>query len=130
MVEDDSFPYEYIFFISTSDPWYGDILIYLQNLKCHASFSREERCKLCVNAKNYLIIGDTLYRRGVDYIFLRCLNHEETERVLNDFHSGACGGHLAWLATAQIFLSCQLVLAHYLQRLCGSCKALSFHHRL
>ena len=29
VVEDDSFPDEYIFLISTSDPWYRDILIYL-----------------------------------------------------------------------------------------------------
>ena len=30
VVEDYSFPDEHIFLISTSDPWYGDILIYLQ----------------------------------------------------------------------------------------------------
>ena len=29
VVEDDSFLDEHIFLISTSDPWYGDILIYL-----------------------------------------------------------------------------------------------------
>ena len=62
VVEDDSFPNEYIFPISTSDPWYIDILVYLQTLKCLASFLREERHKLRVNAKNYLIIGDTLYQ--------------------------------------------------------------------
>ena len=28
-IEEDSFPDEHIFFISTSDPWYGDIVIYL-----------------------------------------------------------------------------------------------------
>ena len=28
-VEDDSFPDEHIFLISTYDPWYEDILIYL-----------------------------------------------------------------------------------------------------
>ena len=62
VVEDDSFPDEHIFLISTSDPWYRDILVYIQTLKCHASFSREDRHKLCVNVKNYLIIIDTLYR--------------------------------------------------------------------
>ena len=29
VIEEDSFPYEHIFLISTSDPWYWDILIYL-----------------------------------------------------------------------------------------------------
>ena len=48
-IEEDSFPDEYIFLISTSDPWYGDILIYLQNLKYPATFSGEERRKhVCI----------------------------------------------------------------------------------
>ena len=104
VVEDDSFPNDYIFLISTSNPWYGDILIYLQNLKYPTAYSREDRRKLRLHAKNYLIIGDTLYRRGVDSVLRRCLTHEEAEIVLNDSHSGACGGHLSGLATAQKIL--------------------------
>ena len=45
-VEEDSFPDEHIFFIATSDPWYRDILIYLQTLKYPAAFLREEGRKL------------------------------------------------------------------------------------
>ena len=62
-IEEDSFPDEHIFLISTSDPWYGNILIYLQTLKCPTSLSWQEQCKLLTHAKNYLIIEDTLYRR-------------------------------------------------------------------
>ena len=82
MVEADSFSDEYIFLISTSYPWYGDILVYLQTLKCHASLSWEDWRKLWVNAKNYLIIDDTLYRRGVDSILRLCLADEEAKHVL------------------------------------------------
>jgi hypothetical protein len=32
-----------IFLISSSDPWYGDILVYLQTLKCPTFASRDER---------------------------------------------------------------------------------------
>ena len=67
-IEEDSFPDEHIFLISTSDPWYGDILIYLQTLKYPAAFSWEEWRKLHLHAKKYLIIGDTLYHRGVDSV--------------------------------------------------------------
>ena len=63
-IEEDSFLDEHIFLISTSNPWYGDILVYIQTLKYPAAFSWEERRKLRLHAKNYLIIGDTLYRRG------------------------------------------------------------------
>ena len=41
-IEGDLFPNEHLFFISTSDPWYGDILVYLQTLKYPAASSREE----------------------------------------------------------------------------------------
>ena len=45
-----------------------------------------------------VIIGDILYRRGVDSILRQCLTLKEVESVLNDCHSGACGGHLSGLA--------------------------------
>ena len=51
-----------------------------------------------------MIVGDTLYRRGIDIVLRRCLTHEEAEKVLNDCHSGACGGHLSCYATAQKIL--------------------------
>ena len=53
---------------------------------------------------NYLIVDNTLYRRGVDSILRRCLNPEEAELVLNDFHRGACGGHLSRISMAQKIL--------------------------
>jgi hypothetical protein len=93
-----------MFFITSSDPWYEDILIYLQTLKCPTSTSHDERRRICHQAKNYLILNDTLYQRGVDCILRRCLTHEEAVIVLNDFHTGACGGHLSGLATTQNIL--------------------------
>jgi hypothetical protein len=93
-----------MFLIASSDPWYGDILIYLQTLKSPTSASRDERRRIRHQAKNYLILDDTLYRRGVDCILRRCLTHEDAIIVLNDFHIGACGGHLSGLETAQKIL--------------------------
>ena len=51
-------------------------------------------------SKNYLIVDNTLYHHGVDSILRHCLTHDEAEVVLNDFHGGACGGHLSRLSTA------------------------------
>jgi hypothetical protein len=92
-----------MFCIASSDPWYGDILIYLQNLKCPTSSSRDKHRWIHHQAKNYLILDDTLYQRGVDCILRRCLTHEEAIIVLNDCHIGACG-NLSGLATAQKIL--------------------------
>ena len=42
-VHEDSFIDEHIFIISTADPWYGDIIIYLQTLKVPTHLSQDER---------------------------------------------------------------------------------------
>ena len=38
-VHEDSFVDEHIFLISTADPWYGDIIVYLQTLKVPSHLS-------------------------------------------------------------------------------------------
>ena len=93
-----------MFLIESSDPWYGDILIYLQTLKFPTSASHDEHWQIRHQAKNYLIVNDTLYRRGVDYILRRCITHEEAVIVLNDCHTGAYDGHLSGLETTQKIL--------------------------
>ena len=97
----DSFPDEFLFLISTTNPWYGDLLIYLQTQRFQLHLSRDDRCRIQHHMKYYIILHDTLYRRGIDSILHQCLTHEEAEHVLNDFHSRACGGHLSGMATAQ-----------------------------
>lgn len=84
---------ESLFLISSSDPWYGDILIYLQTKTFQLDTSRSQQRHIRYQAKDYLIIGDTLYCRGIDTILRRYLTHEEDEKELNDFHSGAYGGN-------------------------------------
>jgi hypothetical protein len=93
-----------MFFITSSNPWYGDILIYLQTLKCPTTSSRDERRRICHQAKNYLIINDTLYQRGVDCILHQCLTHEEAIFVLNDCHTRDFGDHLSRLVIDQNIL--------------------------
>eukprot|EP00253_Pinus_taeda_P008763 PITA_08763 len=95
---------ESLFLISLSDPWYGDILVYLQtqNLRPNTSLSEHQHTQY--QAKEYLIIGNTLYHRGVNTVLRRFLTHEEVKSVLNDCHSGACGGHLSGYAIAKKIL--------------------------
>ena len=64
----DPLPDESLFFISTSDPWYGDILLYLQTQRFQPNISREERRRIRHHSRRYLILDDTLYRRGIDTI--------------------------------------------------------------
>ena len=90
---------ESLFLISMLDPWYGDIIVYLQIQSFLPKISRSQRRKIHFQSQKYNIIGDTLYRHGADFVFRRCLIHEEAEKVLNDYHSRACGSHMSRNAT-------------------------------
>jgi hypothetical protein len=100
----DSLPDESLFLISTDDIWYGDIIIYLQTQTFRPNLSSNEQRHVCYQARHYIILDDTLYRRGIDSVFQRCLTFDEAEKALNDYHSGACGGHMFGYATAQKIL--------------------------
>jgi hypothetical protein len=100
----DSLPDESLFLISTDDIWYGDIIIYLQTQTFRPTLSSIERRRIRYQARQYILLGDTLYHRGIDSIFRRCLTFDEAEKALNDCHSGTCGGHMSRYATAQNIL--------------------------
>jgi hypothetical protein len=103
-VAEDSLLDESLFLISYDDIWYKDIIIYLQTQTLWPDLSRTDRRRIWYQAHQYIIIGDTLYRHGVDSIFRRCLTYDEAEKALNDCHSRACGGHMSGYATAQNIL--------------------------
>ena len=64
----DSFPDEFLFLISITNPWYGDLLIYLQTQRFQPNLSCDDHHHIRHHAKYYLILNDTLYRRGIDSI--------------------------------------------------------------
>ena len=103
-VHEDSLVDEHIFLISNVNPWYGDIIVYLQTLKFPTHLSRDECRRLRQVANKYIIMEDTLYYHGIDSILRHCLTHEEDEVMLIDYHRGACGGHLSGLSTTQKIL--------------------------
>jgi hypothetical protein len=100
----DSLPDESLFLIITDDLWYGDIIIYLQTQTFQPTMSSTERFRIRYQSRQYIILGDTLYHWGIDSVFRRCLTFDEAARALNDFHSGACGGHMSGYATSQNIL--------------------------
>eukprot|EP00253_Pinus_taeda_P036332 PITA_36332 len=95
---------ENLFLISSSNLWYGDIIIYLQTQTYRSNTSRSKQRRIRYQAKDYVIVGDTLHHCGIDTILRRCLTLEEAEKVLNDCHSSACGGNQYGYATAQRIL--------------------------
>jgi hypothetical protein len=103
-VATDSLPDESLFLISTDDIWYGDIIIYLQTQTFWPTLSSTKRRRIRYQAHQYIILGNTLYCRGIESIFRRCLMFDEAEKSLNDCHSRECGGHMSRYATSQKIL--------------------------
>ena len=64
----DPFTDEFLFLISTTDPWCGDLLIYPQTQRFQSNLSCDDHHCICHHAKYYLILNDTLYRCGIDFI--------------------------------------------------------------
>ena len=66
---------ESLFLNGSSDPWYGDYIIYLQNHIFQPNTSHSQQRRIRYQAKDYLIVDNTLYHRGVDTNFSQCLTH-------------------------------------------------------
>ena len=54
---------------------------------------------LKLHAVKYCIMENQLYWKDPLGFLLSCLVESETERVINEFHEGVCGGNHAWRAT-------------------------------
>ena len=78
-IEEESWADKHLFLISTTDPWYATLIIYIQTQRIDAQFSSIEQRRIWHQAWRYLIIGDTLYHRLIDLILRRCLVHKEDE---------------------------------------------------
>jgi hypothetical protein len=68
-VAEDSFPDESLFLISFDNIWYGDSIIYLQTQTFYPDISSVYHHRIWYQAHQYIILGDTIYHRGIDSIF-------------------------------------------------------------
>ena len=74
--------------------WYRDIVYFLQNLTCPPEMEKSKKRALKLKAIKYCIIGQELYWKNSSGLLLKCLDKDESQRVMAEMHKGACGGHL------------------------------------
>jgi hypothetical protein len=58
-----------------------------------------------------------LFRKNFDGVLLRCLEREESEKVLAELHSGDVGGHFGGDTTTHKVLRLGTIGPHYLNML-------------
>jgi hypothetical protein len=101
---EDSFLDGSLFLIISNDTWYGDIIIYLQTQFFWPDLPSVDHHHIRYQSRQYIILGDTLYRHGINSIFRRCLTYDEVEKYLNDCNSRAYESHMSGYATTQNIL--------------------------
>jgi predicted choloylglycine hydrolase len=72
--------------------WTQDFIDYIKENKLLAN--REEATRIIRRSKNYVLVGDNLYRKAASSrVLLKCITIEEGKETLEEIHSGYCGNH-------------------------------------
>ena len=77
--------------IDVEEDWTAPLKEYLQSGSLPDEKDAARRLK--VRASRFVLIKDTLYKRGFFRPYLRCLSHGEAKYVMREVHEGICGNH-------------------------------------
>jgi transposase InsO family protein len=92
-------------FVVTSRPdWYAGIVEFLTTQTLPEEWSKEERRKVRVNSRHFMVLGHRLFRRRTDGLLRRCVSATEVPSILLACHDSACGGHFSGQLTGQKIL--------------------------
>jgi hypothetical protein len=70
--------------------WTQDFIDYIKENKLLAN--REKTTWIIRRSKNYILIGDNLYRRAASSgVLLKCISREEGKEIHEEIHSGCYG---------------------------------------
>jgi hypothetical protein len=73
--------------------WYKDIIYFLQMLRPSDGMGKSKARDLNLKVIRYCLIDQTLYWKDPLGVLLRCLNPQEAQKIIFDFHDGLCGEH-------------------------------------
>jgi hypothetical protein len=79
--------------------WYKDIIYFLQELRPPDGMGKSKARDLKLKAIRYCLIDQVLYWKDPLGVLLRCLDPQEAQRIIFEFHDSLCGGHHFWKTT-------------------------------
>jgi len=92
---EDRFPDEYVFAVTTQNPWLADIANYLVIGKLPSHLFPREKRKSIQESARYSWITNELYKTRPDLMIKRCVREDEMLNILKACHDEPCGGHFA-----------------------------------
>jgi hypothetical protein len=81
-------------------PWYKDVIYFLQELRPPDGLQRSKARALKLKAVKYCLVDRVLYWKDPLGVLLKCMNPQEAQRIIVEFHDSLCGGHHFWKTTA------------------------------
>lgn len=80
--------------------WYKDVIHYLQHMQAPSHLTDNEKRTIKLHSVRYIVVNGTLWWRNFEGILLKCVDQRKSEEILNEMHSGVCGGHYMAKTTA------------------------------
>jgi hypothetical protein len=80
--------------------WYRDIIFYLRSGKFPVTMNPKERRTMNMKENQYVLIADILFRINFYGILIICVNENQAQELIREFHEGICGGHFSPTAIA------------------------------
>ena len=98
--------------VGLKDEWFLDIAFYLTYGECPKHLIGKAKRTLKLKEDKFVIVDDILYKKGLDGMFLHCVDKGHQEKLLQVFHNEAHGGHYSSIVTTF------KILCHLLCMLC------------
>lgn len=108
--------------------WYENLFYLLHHGTCPKNLNPRERRALRLKSAQYRLINSVFFRVNYDGVLLRCLEHDDAEKVLRELHDNPTGGHFTGETTAHKILRVGYYWhtlfkdAHAYARKCKSCQ--------
>jgi hypothetical protein len=87
-----------------NNEWYSDIIYYFKNLTCPNHLVEHKRRSHRLKAMKYCLTKEGLGWRNPDEVIFRCVDKEEADKLVTEFHAGHYGGHFVAHTTAHKIL--------------------------
>jgi hypothetical protein len=87
----------------TKCAWYKDIIYFLQELNPPDGMGKIKARYLKLKDVRYRLIDEVLDQKDPLGVILRCLDPQEAQKIIFDFHDSLCGGQHFWRTTTYKF---------------------------
>jgi hypothetical protein len=74
-----------------TEDWWAPITLFLQGYY-HPSDVNEAK-SLNHQSRDFVLVGDQLYKKGISQPMLKCVTKTEAIQILREVHNGTCGSH-------------------------------------